>query len=215
MTTGNNNARFDAAFKALPLVAILRGLPPADAESVGDILVRAGFRIIEVPLNSPDPFDSIARLMRRFGDQTVVGAGTVTTEAEVAELKRIGAHIAISPHADVDVIRATRAAGLVSAPGFATPTEAFAAIRAGANALKLFPMEMIGHSGVKAMRAVLPAGLRLIAVGGVGPENMASLRAAGCNGFGLGGSLYKPGMSTEALETNAKAAVAAVSAPTQ
>ncbi|OYU47742.1 MAG: 2-dehydro-3-deoxy-6-phosphogalactonate aldolase [Rhizobiales bacterium PAR1] len=203
-------ARFETAFAAAPLVAILRGLEPQRAEAIGDILVAAGIRIIEVPLNSPDPFDSIARLVKRFGDRALIGAGTVMEEADIAELKRIGAGLAVSPHADVALIRAARAAGLVSLPGILSSTEAFAAIRAGANGLKLFPMEMIGASGVKAMRAVLPKGLKLIAVGGVGPANMRNLQTAGCDGFGLGSSLFKPGMALEAIRASAEASIAAV-----
>jgi 2-dehydro-3-deoxyphosphogalactonate aldolase len=203
-------ARFDAAFAASPLVAILRGVKPEEVEAIGAALVVAGIKIIEVPLNSPDPFDSIARLVRCFGDTAFIGAGTVMTSGEIDELVRIRATLAISPHADPDLIRATRAAGLISMPGILSPTEAFAAIRAGANALKLFPMEMIGVVGVRAMRAVLPRDLRLVAVGGVGPANLAEFRAAGCDGFGLGSSLFKPGMSVEAVGRAAAASVAAI-----
>ncbi len=203
-------ARFDATFAACPLVAILRGLAPAEAEAVGEVLVAAGIRLIEVPLNSPKPFDSIARLVKRFGDTALIGAGTVMEEGEITELSRIGAALAVSPHADIGLIRAARAAGLISLPGILSPTEAFGAIRAGAHALKLFPMEMIGAAGVKAMRAVLPRAMRLIAVGGVGPANMAALRVAGCNGFGLGSSLYKPGMAIGDIRAAAVQSVAAL-----
>lgn len=202
--------RFEAAFAACPLVAILRGLEPRDAEAVGEILVRAGFRLIEVPLNSPEPFDSIARLVKRFGDRAMIGAGTVLTPDEVQELADIGGTLAVSPHADPKLIKAARKAGLVSLPGILSPTEAFAAIGAGANALKLFPMEMIGVAGVKAMRAVLPRDLRLIAVGGVGPTNMREFHAAGCSGFGLGSSLFRPGVPMATLRALAEAAVGAV-----
>lgn len=203
-------ARFDAAFAASPLVAILRGVRPEEVEAIGAALIAAGIRIIEVPLNSPEPFDSIARLVRCFGHEALIGAGTVMQPGEIGELVRLKATLAISPHADPDLIRAARTVGLISMPGILSPTEAFAAIRAGANALKLFPMEMIGAAGVKAMRAVLPRELRLIAVGGVGPANLAQLRAAGCDGFGLGSSLFKPGMSVEAVGRAAVAAVAAL-----
>lgn len=202
--------RFEAAFAACPLVAILRGLEPRDAEAVGEILVRAGFRLIEVPLNSPEPFDSIARLAKRFGDQAMIGAGTVRSTDEVLELADIGGTLAVSPHVDPKVIKAARKAGMVSLPGILSPTEAFAAIDAGANALKLFPMEMIGIAGVKAMRAVLPRDLRLVAVGGVGPTNMREFHAAGCNGFGLGSSLFRPGVPMATLRALAEAAVGAV-----
>lgn len=203
-------ARFDAAFAACPLVAILRGVRPDEVEAVAETLIAAGIRIIEVPLNSPEPFESITRLVRRFGDVALIGAGTVMTPDDINRLTSIGAALAISPHADPDLIRCARNAGLVSMPGILSPNEAFAAIRAGANAIKLFPMEMIGVAGVKAMRAVLPRDLRLIAVGGVGPANLAEFRAAGCDGFGLGSSLYKPGMAIEAVSEAARASVAAL-----
>lgn len=204
------DARFDAAFAACPLVAILRGVRPDEVEAVTQVLVTAGFRLVEVPLNSPDPFDSIARLVRRFGQDIMIGAGTVTTVEHVSELARIGAALVVSPHADPQVIEASRAAGLVSIPGILSATEAFAAIRAGANALKLFPMEMIGPRGVAALRAVLPADLRLIAVGGVGPDNFATLRQSGCSGFGLGSSLYKPGQTLSAIEQSAASCMSAI-----
>lgn len=204
------NTRFDAAFAACPLVAILRGVKPDEVEAIAQALFDAGFRIIEVPLNSPDPFVSIARLVARFGNSAVIGAGTVTQLGEVAELARIGASVAISPHTDPEIIAATRAAGLVSVPGALSASEAFAALKAGANALKLFPMEMIGPRGVGALRAVLPKSLRLIAVGGVGAPDFATLRQAGCAGFGLGGSLYKPGMTPDLVARTAAEAIAAL-----
>jgi len=203
-------ARFAAEFSACPLVAILRGVKPDEVEAIGEALVEAGFRLIEVPLNSPEPFDSIARLARRLGSRALVGAGTVSDAAEVAELKRIGAHLVVSPHSDVEVIRATRAAGLLSVPGILSPSEAFAALKAGASALKLFPMEMIGASGVKAMRAVLPRGVRLIAVGGVEPASLAGLRAVGCDGFGLGSALYRPGAGAPQVRAAAERFIAAL-----
>lgn len=205
-------ARFDALFAEMPLVAILRGLSPQEAEPVGEALVKAGIRLIEVPLNSPDPFVSIATLAHRFGDTAMVGAGTVLDPAAAARLAEAGGTLCVSPHADTAVIRAARASGLISLPGIATPTEAFAAFAAGANALKLFPMEMIGAAGVKAMRAVLPKGLRLIAVGGVSPTTIPDFCAAGCDGFGLGSSLYKPSMTPEAVGAVARACVASVRA---
>lgn len=204
------SARFDAAFAACPLVAILRGITPAEADAVGDRLVEAGFRLIEVPLNSPDPFDSIARLLRRHGDRALIGAGTVTDPAEVAELHRLGAHLVVSPHTDPAVIAASVRAGLIAMPGAMTPSECFAAVRAGASAVKLFPMEVLGSAGVKALRAVLPKSLRLIGVGGVDEANMPTLRAAGCNGFGIGGALYKPGMSAAAVDEAARRFIAAL-----
>jgi 2-dehydro-3-deoxyphosphogalactonate aldolase len=209
VTNGPSDAHFDVAFAECPLIAILRGLEPAQAEETGQVLLEAGFRIIEVPLNSPHPFDSISRLVSRFGHQALIGAGTVTQLDEVKELRRIGAAIAVSPHADTEIIRATRQAGMVSMPGILSATEAFAAIKAGANALKLFPMEMIGTSGVKALRAVLPKSLRLVAVGGVDTTNIGSFIAAGCSGFGLGGALFKLGDRSEKVAETAKALIAA------
>lgn len=202
--------RFDRAFAECPLVAILRGISPDEAVAVGTVLYDCGFRIIEVPLNSPRPFDSIARLVAALGDRAVIGAGTVTRAEEVAELRRIGARAVISPHSDVAVISATVAGGLVSLPGVLSATEAFGALRAGAHALKLFPMEMIGAAGVKALGAVLPKGTRLIGVGGIGADNIPTLRAAGCAGFGIGSTLYKPGARPVDVEAAATAMVAAL-----
>lgn len=186
-------SHFDVAFAAMPLIAILRGIRPAEAVAVGEALVAAGIRIIEVPLNSPEPFESIGRLVRRFGAEAVIGAGTVRWPHEVERLRELGAGLVLSPHVDAAVVRASVAAGLVSIPGILTPTEAFLALDSGAHALKLFPMEMIGTSGAKAMRAVLPRGTRLVAVGGVGEGNAASLLEGACDGLGIGSSLYKPG----------------------
>lgn len=194
----------------VPLVAILRGIRPAEAEAVGAALVEAGIRLIEVPLNSPDPFASIARLVRCFGEDALIGAGTVLLPDDVQELADIGASLVIAPNCDVAVIEAARRAGLVAIPGAATPTEAFTAIRAGAAAVKLFPMEMIGLAGFKAMKAVLPPHVPLIAVGGVGAGNIAEFRQAGCHGFGLGSSLYKPGMQPEAVRAAAEACLEAL-----
>ncbi|MCZ8260874.1 MAG: 2-dehydro-3-deoxy-6-phosphogalactonate aldolase [Beijerinckiaceae bacterium] len=192
-------ARFRATLKAAPLVAILRGVRPDEVEAIGAALVESGIRLIEVPLNSPDPFSSIARLVKSFGQAALIGAGTVIQPDDLLELADIGAGLVISPHADRAVIEATRRAGLISMPGIATPSEAFGAIAAGAHALKLFPMEMIGVAGLKAMKAVLPPDMPLIAVGGVGAANIAAFREAGCAGFGLGSSLYKPGMTALAV----------------
>lgn len=200
----NLSARFDAAFADVPLVAILRGITPDEIDAVGDALVEAGFRLIEVPLNSPDPFASIARLLARHGHACLIGAGTVTDVAEVAELRRLDAHLVISPHCDPDVIRAGAEAGLITIPGALTPSECFAAVRAGASAVKLFPMEVLGATGVKAMRAVLPGTLRLIGVGGIDTTNMAELRKAGCNGFGIGGALYRPGATIADVVSTAR-----------
>jgi 2-dehydro-3-deoxyphosphogalactonate aldolase len=205
----NHLSAFDTAFAALPLVAILRGLRPDEAEGVGEALVEAGFTLVEVPLNSPDPLDSIGRLAKRLGDRAVVGAGTVLSVAAVDQVEAAGGAMIISPNADVRVIAAAADRGLVSLPGISTPTEAFAALDAGATALKLFPAEGSSPGILKAMRAVLPADLRVLPVGGVALDNMAPWIAAGAAGFGLGSALYKPGMDVAEVGGNARAFVQA------
>lgn len=186
---------FDTAFARCPLVAILRGVRPDEVEAIGEALVEAGFTIIEVPLNSPDPFTSIERLARTLAGRALVGAGTVLSVEDVARLRDAGGQIVISPNTDVEVIAATVSAGLVSMPGYFTPSEAFAALKAGASALKLFPAEGANPAVLKAQRAVLPKHVPVLAVGGIVPEGMAPWLLAGANGFGLGSALYKPGMS--------------------
>jgi 2-dehydro-3-deoxyphosphogalactonate aldolase len=185
--------RLGLAMAELPLVAILRGLRPEEALAIGAALVEAGFRVLEVPLNSPEPFASVRLLADTFSDRAVVGAGTVTDPADVPLLRDAGGRLVVMPHADVEVIRAAKGARLACVPGVATPTEAFAAIRAGADALKLFPAEALGPATLKAWRAVLPSATAILPVGGVTPESIASWRAAGAAGFGLGGGLYRPG----------------------
>jgi 2-dehydro-3-deoxyphosphogalactonate aldolase len=202
-------ADFDAAFAALPLVAILRGVRPNEVEAIGDELVEAGFRLIEVPMNSPEPLDSVGRLVRRLGERAVIGAGTVLTPADVDRVQAAGGTMVISPNMNPAVIAATAAHGLVSLPGIATPTEAFAAVEAGATAIKLFPAEAGGPPVLKAMLAVLPKGLRVLPVGGIAPDTMAPWRAAGAAGFGLGSALYKPGMSAADVGGAARAFVEA------
>lgn len=197
-------AAFRAHLAACPLVAILRGLTPGEADDIGAALVEAGIRIIEVPLNSPDPLASIERLARRFGGVATIGAGTVLDVAAVRSVRDAGGRIIVSPDSNIDVIAAAAAAGLVSAPGYFTPTEAFAALRAGAHALKLFPAEGASPAVLKAQRAVLPKDVPVLAVGGVKPTTIADWRAAGADGFGIGSALYKPGMS--AAEVSAAAA---------
>ena len=189
----------------LPLVAILRGITPAEAAEVGDVLVDAGFRILEVPLNSPDPLRSIRIMQERFGDRALVGAGTVLSPARVDEVAAAGGKIIVMPHADVAVIRAAKAAGLYCLPGVSTTTEAFAALDAGADALKIFPAELIGPHVLKAWRAVLPKDLALLPVGGIEPGNMAPFVKAGANGFGIGGALYAPGRALSDTTTRAHA----------
>lgn len=186
-----------------PLVAIIRGVTPGEAEAIGEAIFEAGIRIIEVPLNSPDPLRSIERLARTFGDRALVGAGTVLDPADVGRVNDSGGRIIVSPNSFAPVIEASAAAGLVSLPGFFTPSEAFAALRAGATGLKLFPAEGAAPAVVKAQRAVLPRGVPVLVVGGIGPNNMQPWIEAGARGFGLGSGLYKPGQSAQ--ETAAKA----------
>jgi 2-dehydro-3-deoxyphosphogalactonate aldolase len=189
----------------LPLVAILRGLRPDEAIEVGDALVGAGFRLLEVPLNSPQPLDSIRRLAGRFGDERLVGAGTVLDPAQVHGIAEAGGRLVVMPHADVAVIRAAKQAGLYCVPGVATPTEAFAALAAGADALKLFPAEQASPAVLKAWRAVLPQGTAVLPVGGIAPDTMAPWLAAGAAGFGIGSSLYAPGRAADEVATRARA----------
>lgn len=203
-------AAFDAAFARCPLIAILRGVKPDEVEGIGDALVEAGFALIEVPMNSPDPLDSIARLARRFEGRAVIGAGTVLTEGQVDQIRTVGGTMIISPNANSRVIAASAEAGLVSLPGVMTPTEAFAAIEAGATALKLFPAEGSSPTILKAMRAVLPRDMRLLPVGGIAPDNMGPWREAGAAGFGLGSALYKPGLTAAEVGANARAFVSAL-----
>ena len=188
----------------LPLVAILRGVTPDEVVSIGEALVSAGFVIIEVPLNSPEPLESIQRLSERFGEEILIGAGTVTTPAQVDDVARAGGRLIVMPHSDGGVVRAAKQAGLVCVPGIATPTEAFAALANGADALKLFPAEMLTPAVLRSIRAVLPARTRFLPVGGITPDGMAAYVAAGAAGFGLGSSLYTPG--DDAATVRAKAA---------
>ena len=201
---------FHAAVQQLPLVAILRGLTPAEAAAVGDAIVAPGFRLLEVPLNSPEPLESIARLARRFGDRATIGAGTVLRVEQIAQVADAGGRIIVSPNAHVEVIAATARAGLVSSPGYFTPTEAFAALEAGAHVLKLFPAEAASPAVVKAQRAVVPRHVPLLVVGGISPDKMADYFAAGADGFGLGGALYRPGQAPEQIAAQARAFVAAL-----
>jgi 2-dehydro-3-deoxyphosphogalactonate aldolase len=204
--------KFEEALKACNLVAILRGITPAEVEAVGETLIAAGWRIIEVPLNSPEPLKSIEKLVKRFGDQAIIGAGTVLTPSQVADVAATGSRVIISPNANPEVIRATRAAGMVSLPGVATPTEAFAAIEAGATGVKAFPAEAIPPFVIKAWKAVLPKEISVLAVGGVTPENMTAYSQAGAAGFGIGSSLYKPGMDLATIGERARTFVEAMRA---
>lgn len=191
------------------LIAILRGLHPQEAAAVGEVLYAAGFRVIEVPLNSPSPYESIAILRKALPADCLIGAGTVLTPEQVELVKEAGGQVIVMPHSDAKVLRAAKAAGLYLSPGVATPTEAFAALEEGADVLKLFPAEQMSPAVVKAWLAVLPAGTILAPVGGITPDNMQVFIDAGVKGFGLGSGLFKPGMSVEQVAANAKAYVAA------
>jgi 2-dehydro-3-deoxyphosphogalactonate aldolase len=188
----------------LPLVAILRGVTPDEVLSIGEALASAGFAVIEVPLNSPEPLESIRRLTERFGDEILVGAGTVTSPRQVADVARSGGRLIVMPHGDGDVVRAAKEAELACIPGIATPTEAFAALANGADALKLFPAELLTPAVLRSMRTVLPATTRFLPVGGISPDSMAAYVAAGATGFGLGSALYRRGEDAGRVAVNAR-----------
>ena len=189
----------------LPLVAILRGLRPENAEAVGAGLVAAGFRVIEVPLNSPEPFRSIETLSRTVGGDVLIGAGTVLDPADVDRVRDAGGALIVMPHSDLDVVRRAKSLGLACTPGVATPTEGFAALKAGADAIKLFPAEAMPPVVVKAWRAVLPKDALMVPVGGIKPESMKAYVDAGANGFGLGSALFTAQMSPDEVGDNAVA----------
>jgi 2-dehydro-3-deoxyphosphogalactonate aldolase len=193
-----------------PLIAIIRGVTPDEAEAIGDAIYDGGIRIIEIPLNSPDPLRSIELLASRLGERALVGAGTVLSADQVKQVKDVGGRIIVSPDTNVEVIAAAAEAGLVSSPGYFTPSEAFAAIRAGAHALKLFPAEGASPEVLKAQLAVIPKDVPVLAVGGITPDNMGPWLDAGAAGFGLGSGLYRPGQSSEETLQKARAYVAGV-----
>lgn len=194
-----------AAFEACPLIAILRGVTPADAAEHGQALYEAGFRIVEVPLNSPQPFDSIAAIRKALPADAIVGAGTVLHASFVHDVKSAGGELIVMPHSDAEVVAAAKARGLACAPGVATPNEAFLALKNGADVLKMFPAEQLGCQVVKAWRAVIAAEVPLVPVGGITPDNMGPFLTAGANGFGLGSALYKPGQNVAATASHARA----------
>jgi len=206
--------KFATHFQSLPLIAILRGLTPDEAPAIGEALTQCGFGLIEVPLNSPQALDSIAHLSGAFA-QALVGAGTVLTPQQVREVHAAGGQLIVSPNFDADVVREAAKLGMVCLPGIATPTEAFAALQAGAHGLKLFPAESASPAVLKAMLAVLPEGTLMVPVGGISPLNMGPWLAAGALGFGLGSALYKPGKSAAAVRQDAAAFVAAYQGETR
>jgi 2-dehydro-3-deoxyphosphogalactonate aldolase len=197
------------ALAQCPVVAILRGITPPEIDDVGDALVEAGITIIEVPLNSPEPLESIRRLAARHGTTTLIGAGTVIDPKDVERVAAAGGRLIVAPNFDPDIVHAAKAAGLFSLPGVMTPSEGFAALKAGADGLKLFPAESLPPAVIKAWRAVFPRDCLLLAVGGVGVDNLKVYRDAGTSGFGIGSSLYKPGRTVAEVGATARALVAA------
>lgn len=209
MSDADITTQFRNSIADMPIVAILRGVKPDEVVTVAQAIYDAGIRIIEVPLNSPNPLVSITKLATHFDGRAIIGAGTVLTIGDVAACKAAGAQIIVSPNMNPNVIRATVDAGMISAPGCLTPTEAFAALNAGAHAVKLFPGELVSAAAVKAMRAVLPADVIVLVVGGVSVASLQSYRDAGASGFGIGGGIYRAGDTPEQAGVNAAAFVAA------
>ncbi|MBB4304749.1 2-dehydro-3-deoxyphosphogalactonate aldolase [Rhodobium orientis] len=209
MVGANPRKAFDAAFARLPLVAILRGITPAEAPGILHVLVDAGFTLIEVPLNSPDPFQSIEAMANVAPEGVRIGAGTVLDPGDVSRLVSAGGSYVVTPNTDLEVIAAATDAGLPALIGCFTPSECFAAAKAGASALKIFPASRLGSGYIKDLKAVLPADLPVLAVGGVGAVNFADFVAAGCSGFGVGSELWKPGRSAEDVHSAAETLVAA------
>ncbi|MDC0633756.1 2-dehydro-3-deoxy-6-phosphogalactonate aldolase [Planktomarina sp.] len=195
-----------------PIIAILRGVNPAEAVGIAGVILAAGIDKIEVPLNSPSPFDSINAIVKVYGDQALIGAGTVLTTAQVKQVRSAGGQLVVSPNCDPAVIAATIAEGMQSWPGVFTPSEALAALQAGATGLKLFPGDMAGPKGLKAMRAILPFGTQVYAVGGAAPDNFSKWIEASADGFGLGSAIYKPGDTSETVAAKAQAIVRAFDA---
>ncbi|GFE79220.1 2-dehydro-3-deoxy-6-phosphogalactonate aldolase [Steroidobacter agaridevorans] len=198
---------FNAALAQCPLIAILRGITPEEAEVIGDTLWQCGLRIIEVPLNSPRPLESIERIARRLEGRAVVGAGTVTSVAQIEAVAAAGGSLIVSPHLDLRIVQACAAQRILCVPGVSTPSECFLAIEAGVHALKLFPAEASSPAALKSLRAVLPRDTRVLPVGGITPETMATWLAAGADGFGIGSALFRPGLTAAEVATRADAFV--------
>ncbi|SFC49498.1 2-keto-3-deoxy-phosphogalactonate aldolase [Polaromonas sp. OV174] len=210
----NAQQKFSAALKTIPLVAILRGLQPAEALPVGQALVATGWSLIEIPLNSPQPLESIAAMAKAF-PQALIGAGTVLSAEDVRQVQAAGGQLIVSPNFNPAVVQEAARLGMICLPGVMTASEAFGALEAGATGLKLFPSEMISPAIVKALRAVLPSSTVVMPVGGITPDNMAAYLAAGANGFGIGSALYKPGMSAAEVGENAIKFIAACAGTTR
>lgn len=208
-TDANAPLILKSALELCPLVAVLRWISPEEVEGVTDVLVEAGFRLIEVPLNSPDPLKSIERLAKRFGTDALIGAGTVMSPADVTRVRDAGGRLIVMPHVDVAVVGAAHAQQMACFPGVATPTEGFAALQAGADGLKVFPAEAISPAVLKAWRAVFANDIPLLPTGGITPESMPAWRDAGASGFGIGGNLYRPGRSLDDIQASATAFVEA------
>ena len=194
-----NKISLQSYLRPLPLIAVLRGITPAEIDAVGAALIDNGFRILEVPLNSPEPYDSIARLERRFGERCLTGAGTVIKVTDVAKVAAVGGRLIVMPHGDVEIVREAKRLGMLCVPGVATPTEAFAVLDAGADGLKMFPAEQLSPAALKAWRAVLPKNALVFPVGGIRPDNMAPYWEVGANGFGTGSNLYAPGATADTV----------------
>jgi len=201
--------QLDKAMSELPLIAILRGVTPEEVTRVAGVLYDEGFRMIEVPLNSPDAFLSIEKLISTFGEKALIGAGTVTDIPNVLRLAETGAQLVVAPNCDTQIIREAKNRGMWVLPGVATPSEAFKALQAGADGLKLFPAEVIGTAGLRAWKSTLPQGTLLIPVGGITPESIENWRHGGASAFGIGSALYRPGIGLEHLRQRARAYVAA------
>ena len=198
-------ANFLSFLKESPLIAILRGITPAEVIEISEVLVNKNFKIIEIPLNSPDPIKSIEMLVSHFKDEVIIGAGTVTDLTSIKLIAEAGARLSVMPNGSIRIVKAAKASGLITIPGVFTPTEAFAMIESGADALKLFPAEGAPPMVLKAMKAVLPTAIPILPVGGITPDKMTEYQKAGANGFGLGSALYKPGMTVDEVAQNADA----------